>query len=173
MCKKSVRWLYKIDENFSWESGHQVPEDLVFRDKTGKVRLLVEKSGCITVTKGYAWNGCSPKFCVFDLLLGTPDGVVHVETEKPKTYFASLIHDALYQFLRDGLPLRRYHADAFFRRLMKESDFAPRWIYWVAVRVLGWFVWFATKQKRNWEGERQRVVELFPSDRLTRRTSTD
>ena len=168
MCKKSVRWLYKIDENFSWESGHQVPEDLVFRDKTGKVRLLVEKSGCITVTTGYAWNGCSPKFCVFDLLLGTPDGVVHVETEKPKTYFASLIHDALYQFLLNGLPLRRYHADAFFRRLMKESDFAPRWIYWLAVRVLGWFVWFATKQKRNWEGERQRVVELFPSDRLIR-----
>lgn len=162
MCDKGARWLYRLDENFSWDSGHTVGQDLVFRDKTGKVRLVVQASGRITVMKGYAWNGCSPKFCLFDLLLGTPDGVVHRETGKPKTYFASLVHDALYQFLRDGLPLKRHHADAFFRRLMKESDFAPRWIYWAAVRAFGWLVWLATNEKRKWKGKGQRVAELLP-----------
>lgn len=68
-CHEGARWLYRLDENFSWDSGHPVGEDLVFRDKKGKVRLVIRASGRITVLKGYAWNACSPKFCVFDRLL--------------------------------------------------------------------------------------------------------
>lgn len=162
MCKNAVPWLYKLDRNVTWDSGHPIPEDLVFLDRTGVVRLILEAGGRITVTRGYAWNGCSPKVCAFDLLFGTPDGVVHVRTEKPKTYYASLIHDALYQFLRDGLPVTRRDADGFFLRLMTESDFAPRRLYWLAVRAFGRLVWRATKAKRRTRGERQRVAELLP-----------
>lgn len=162
-CRKTVRWLYKLDKNFTWDSHHPVPEDLVFRDKTGRVRLIIEETGGITVTGGYAWNGCSPKFCFFDLLLGTPEGVVHVDTQKPKTYYASLVHDALYQFLPDGLPLKRRHADAFFLRLLKESDFAFGRVYWLAVRLFGGLVRQGTSLKREWKGTRQRVAELLPS----------
>jgi len=139
-CKNGVRWLYKLDQDFSWRSQHSVPENLLFSDKDGKVRLIMEKDGRITVTKGYAWDGCTPKICFFDILIGTPDGVVHSGTEKPKTYYASLIHDALYQFLPNmpkDKPVTRWDADAFFLRLMKETEFAPRWIYWLAVRVFG------------------------------------
>lgn len=126
MCKNSVRWVYRLGRNFTWQSNHEVPEDYVFRDKSGAVRLIIEQSGAITVTRGYAWNGCSPKICVWDFLLGTPDGVVYARTGRPKTYYASLIHDALYQFLPDGLPVGRRDADAFFLRLLEESEFAPR-----------------------------------------------
>jgi len=101
-CKNSVRWLYRLEQNFTWESNHPLPEDFVFWDKSGAVRLIIEMGGRITVTRRYAWNGCSPKFCFFDLLIGTPEGVVHARTGRPKTYFASLIHDALYQFAPDG-----------------------------------------------------------------------
>lgn len=159
-CKSGVRWLYRLDAAYSWESGHLVPDDLVFRDKGGKVRLVLEKTGRISITRGYAWNGCSPKFCVADLLLGTPEGVVHRDTGRPKTYYASLVHDALYQFLSDGLPLNRRHADAFFRRLLEESDFAPAWLYWLAVRLFGWLVWRGKKVKRQWRGRCDRVREL-------------
>ena len=76
--KNSVRWLYKLEKSFTWASGHPVAEELVFKDKTGEVRLIIETNGDITVTRGYAWNGCSPKVCIFDLLFGTPEGVVHV-----------------------------------------------------------------------------------------------
>ena len=85
-CEDSVRWLYRLEENFSWESGLSISQDYAFKDKTGVVRLILESGGRITVTRDYAWNGCSPKSCFFDLLFGTPDGVVHAQTGKPKTH---------------------------------------------------------------------------------------
>lgn len=162
-CTTGVDWLYKLDASYTWDSGHPIPEDLVFRDKDGMVRLVIEKSGEITVTRDYAWNGASPKICLADLMLGTPEGVVFKDTGRPKTYYASLVHDALYQFLRDGLPLKRYHADAFFRRLLQESDFAPAWLYWLAVRLFGWLFWGGTKIKRRWRGRCDEVPELLSS----------
>ena len=157
-CKDSVNWLYKLEESYSWDSGHRLEEDLVFRDKMGAVRLVVEREGRITVTRGYAWDGCTPKFCVFDILIGIPDGVVHARTGRPKAYYASLIHDALYQYLPDGLPLKRYHVDDFFLRLLKESDFGPRWIYWLAVRLFGGLFRRAGRMVRGTRGYRQRIA---------------
>ncbi len=164
LCRKSVRWLYRLERNYSWESRRTVPEDLVFRDSAGKVRLIIEEQGRITITEGYAWNGCSPKFCVLDILFGTPDGVVHAETGRPKTYYASLVHDALYQFLRECVPLTRGDADRVFLRLLKESDFLLARIYWLFVRGFGWAVWRGTKAKRKWRGTRERVAELLPPE---------
>ena len=161
-CRNSVRWLHRLEQSFTWESNHSIPEDLVFRDKTGAVRLVIEANGRITVTRGYAWNGCSPKFCLFDILLGTPEGVVHERSERPKTYYASLVHDALYQFVPDGLPVTRRHADAFFFNLLAESDFAPRGVYWVFVRVFGGLVRRGTRLIRKTRGTRQRVADLLP-----------
>lgn len=121
------------------------------------MRLVIERDGRITITRGYAWDGCTPKFCLFDILTGVPDGVVHERTGKPKTYFASLIHDALYQFLPDGLPFTRKDADEFFLRLMAESDFSPRWIYWAAVRLFGGLFRSAARKVRKTRGTYQPV----------------
>lgn len=159
LCKNGVSWLYRLERNYTWESGRRLREDLVFRDRKGKVRLIVEASGRITVTRGYSWNGCSPKLCVLDILLGTPEGVVHAVTGKPKTYYASLVHDALYQFLREGMPLKRPDADRFFLRLLRQAEFAPRGLYWLAVRALGWLVWLGKKQRRRWKGTRETPLE--------------
>ena len=41
--------------------------------------------GAITVLAGYAWDGCTPKFNFFDVLSGTPDGVVDTRTGRSKT----------------------------------------------------------------------------------------
>lgn len=161
MCKNSVRWVYRLDAAHSWESGREVPDDTFFFDERGNLWLIVEKSGRITVTRGYAWNGCSPKLCVWDLLVGTPDGVVHAETGKPKTYYASLVHDALYQFLRNDLPYTRQDADRFFLRLLEESDFAPRGLYWLFVRAFGWIVLRGTRWKRQWRGDRVQAAEYL------------
>lgn len=152
-----VKWLYRLDTNYSWESGLKVPEDKYFSDSTGIVRLIIEKEGRITVTREYAWNGCSPKFVFLDLLWGTPDGAVYRPTGRPKAYFASLIHDALYQFLGAGSPISRREADGCFRRLLGESEFRLSWIYWVAVRLGGWTVWKAKAIKREWKGTAVRV----------------
>lgn len=155
LCKSGVSWLYKLDRSYSWDSGRPIPTDLAFRDKKGKVRLVIETSGRITVMRGYSWNGCSPKFCLLDVLIGTPDGVVHARTGKPKAYYASLVHDALYQFLPLSAPLTRRDADRVFLLLLGESDFAPRYVYWLAVRAFGWIVRVGQKRARQWEGQRE------------------
>lgn len=153
MCRNAVSWLYRLERNFSWDSGLPFERDRAYRDRSGTVRLILERGGRITVTRGYAWNGCSPKLCLFDILVGTPDGVVHAGTGRPKTYYASLVHDALYQFMRVDAPVRRAEADGCFLRLMAASEFLPRRIYWAAVRVAGGLVWHGKRRARRWHGE--------------------
>lgn len=136
-CRNAVRWVYRLPRNYSWQSPVTSDRDWAFQDKNGKTRLLISAEGLITVTRGYSWDGCTPKFCVFDLLFGTPDGVVYSRTGHPKTYHASLVHDALYQFLPDGLPFTRAQADACFLKIMAESEFTPRHLYYLAVRAFG------------------------------------
>ena len=137
MCKNSERWVFTLPRDFEWDVGPAVAEDAAFRDKTGTTRLILRRPSTIIVTEGYAWDGCSPKICVFDILIGTPDGVIDSTTRQPKTYYASLVHDALYQFLPNGLPFTRAQADGCLLRLMEQTGFAPRRIYWLAVRVFG------------------------------------
>jgi len=154
-CKDGAAWLYRLERNYSWDSGVAVPADLIFRDAKGRVRLVIETTGRMTVMRGYSWNGCSPKFCLFDILIGTPDGVVHLGTGRPKAYYASLVHDALYQFLPLSAPLTRADADRVFLRLLAESNFVPRRLYWLAVRLFGWIVRLGQKRVRKWEGARE------------------
>ncbi len=166
LCQNAVKWLYRAERNYSWDSGLKVPNDQIFVDATGKVRLIIETNGRLTVTRGYSWNGCSPKFCFLDLLIGTPDGVVDSNTGRPKTYFASMVHDALYQFLRSDSPINRRQADDCFLRLMTASHFFLRYLYWVAVRLGGRLVWYGKNRKRGWNGQR-RLVADFPTAQVS------
>ena len=152
-CEHSVKWVYRLEENFFWDSGLDIKQDYAFKDKTGVVRLILERGGRITVTRGYAWNGCSPKFCIFDILIGIPDGVVDSRTGKPKTYYASLVHDALYQFVPDGLPLKQHDADKCFLRLMNATGFRLRIFYFSFVWLLGALVWLAKRHVRKTVGK--------------------
>ena len=120
MCKNSADWIYRLERAFTWDGGPPVESERLFFDQKGRLRLVIDTTGSITVMAGYSWNGCSPKFCLFDIVVGAPDGVVHRETGRPKTYFASMIHDVLYQFLPAGLPYSRSQADDIFLRLMAE-----------------------------------------------------
>ncbi|MGE5234210.1 MAG: hypothetical protein ACM3OB_08860 [Acidobacteriota bacterium] len=151
-CSEHVSWLYRLESNYSWQSSLPIAEDVAFQDKNGKVRLILEQGGRITVTRGYAWNGCSPKFCFFDLILGTPDGVVDPRTGHAKTWCASLVHDALYQFVPDGLPLRRAQCDRCFLELLRLDGFRLRGIYWAAVRIFGGLVRRGIRRARQTRG---------------------
>jgi len=101
--------------------------------------LQISQSGDIVVKgtngSGYAWDGCTPKYNIFDLLLvGTPDGRTIVSTGKPITYYASLIHDILCQYGED-IGISRRQADDVF--LIYLGDFELRHLYYVAVRSYG------------------------------------
>ena len=160
-CNNTVNWLYYNEEHFPWLSDLKVNQDYVFRDENGIVRLILETDGKLTVMRGYTWNGCSPKGCILDLLIGTPDGAVYKPTGKPKTYYASMVHDALYQFLNTDAPYTREEADTCFLQLMEESEFILRGIYWLATRLFGRSVWHGKRKFRKWRGEGIPVGSLY------------
>jgi hypothetical protein len=160
MCKNYEKWVFELEEDFSWQSGFLFKNDFAYIDKSGILRLILLRDGTVIVKKGYAWDGCSPKICVFDVLIGTPDGVVDSRTKKPKTYYASLVHDALYQFLPDGVPLSRKQVDGFFLRLMNETGFIPRRIYYFAVRIFGGLFAHVGRRIRKSQGKRIPLQEF-------------
>ena len=93
---------------------------------------------CITVYKGFKWNGCSPKIKFFKWFIGTPDG--KVINGYPQTYDASMVHDALYTKLRKGkFILSRKECDEIFLYLLKQSNFKFAKLYYFFVRIFGKF----------------------------------
>ena len=151
-CKNSVKWLYRLDKDKNpWnpkdKKGSWIPHEPILLenelecyDAKGILRLVLHKNGSFIVKKGYAWNGCTPKFGFFDILIGTPDGVVHKDTGYPKAYYATMIHDSMYQFIPvipKNYKLTRKAADRFFLELLTRDEFILRWIYWLVVRVFG------------------------------------
>jgi hypothetical protein len=88
--------------------------------------VKIENNGTITIKgsnlDGYAWDGCSPKWHWLDLIWGTPDGKLDCRTDKPITYYASMFHDAIYQFKKE-IPLSRKETDIIFTLILKETGF--------------------------------------------------
>ena len=131
-------WIFKLNEVVKYNSGWNLSENYIFRDaKKNKIRMIITKNGDIYILPHYSWDGCSPKFFFLDIYIGTPDGVKHKDTQKPKTYYASLFHDALYQFYRKNGPYKIKDADIIFLKLMRKYDFRLATIYYHAVRIFG------------------------------------
>ena len=135
-------WIFRLDNDCAFDIRKHLPADwnstVTFTDQDHTPRLRIGADGVATVLATYAWNGCSPKFNVLDITVGTPDGVPMETGAPPKTYSASLFHDALYQFLDDPrMPLSRKQADDVFLELLTRDGFALRHVYYTAVRLFG------------------------------------
>lgn len=129
---KKRSWLYRLDKDVIFQT-----EIFGFHLKAPYFEL--EKNGVVTLKKGYAWNGCTPKFSFLDLFkIGTPDGVIDGETKLPVTAMASALHDALYQY---GIliGITRKQADDEFKRFLGRFKLAG--LYYFTVRALGWAWW--------------------------------
>lgn len=158
LCNKTEKWLYKLPENYIWQSPYKQDKNWAFQDDHGITWLRLMQDGRVEIMKGYAWDGCTPKFCFLDILFGIPDGAVDSATGKPKTYYASLVHDALCQFQPADLPLNRTQVDKCFLLLMQETNFRLRYIYYAAARIFGWFTQPVTRKIRKVHGGRR--IEL-------------
>jgi hypothetical protein len=163
----AVRWIFQLEADYVYNIRQHLPAEwkdgCAFVDKKGKRRLEIHPNGDARVLARYSWDGCTPKFCVFDIVFGTPDGIPNQVTKKPKAYYASLLHDVLYQFLDAGLPLSRAQADKVFLEILTRDRFAPREVYYVAVRLFGGMFRLLTRWKRSHAGRR---VPLS-ADRMT------
>jgi len=150
----AVQWIYHLEQDIRYETHLKFGDGRALLDRAGVRRLELHPDGSIIILKGYAWDGCTPKFNVSDILVGTPDGVPHVRTQRPKTYYASLVHDALYQFLpENGDILSRADADDLFHQVLTLHDFAPRQIYYLAVRTFGGLFQKGMRKKRKHDGK--------------------
>lgn len=158
MSQFSVRWIFLLEEEYSYNIGKYLPADWsggwAFVDRKGHRRLEIRPNGDAVVLAGYAWDGCTPKFSVADVVFGTPDGIPNERTKKPKAYYASMFHDALYQFMDAGVPLTRSQIDGVFLDLMTRDRFALRWFYYGVVRLLGGVFRRFTRWKRSYAGKR-------------------
>jgi hypothetical protein len=104
--------------------------------------------------RAYAWDGCTPKRHFFWVaLIGTPDWWQKKETILTisdshkivskgvfwqKTLYASLVHDALYQYL-DSIPISKKNVDKLFYEMLCDSGVSRPLakIYHLAVRFFG------------------------------------
>lgn len=122
-------YLYKLEEDYRC----YFPVNIRFKNK-----WCVIADNVITIKKGYAWNGCSPNQNIFDLgYIGTPNGTLDTATGKPKLYYASCVHDCLYQF-KGAMEVTRKQADDLMLSHMKDQEFSLSYLYYVVIRALGW-----------------------------------
>jgi hypothetical protein len=158
MSELAVRWVFILEADYVYNLRRHLPSDwsegCAFVDRKGHRRLEIHPNGDARIVAGYSWDGCTPKFSLFDIVFGIPDGIPNQVTKKPKAYYASLAHDVLYQFLDADLPLTRAQADRIFLELLARDRFAPRPIYYIAVRALGGVFRRFTRWKRNYAGKR-------------------
>ena len=113
-----IPYKYRVTEDLEFHTGLR-PASTVGNDLTA-----ISRSGLLYISSGYAWDG--------------PSGPT-VDTES--TMEASLVHDALYQLMREGhLPdVWRRRADKELYRIMRRNGagwFRAQYFYW-AVRLFG------------------------------------
>lgn len=135
MLKKP--YIYARSSSRSYSTGIQLPAAYRFYDK-GKLWLEISKNGRLTVSGGYAWDGCSPKIKLFGMVFGVPEGPISDVTGYPQTYDASLFHDALCQFQNHpSMPFSRDQIDRFFYDLLVRDGFEKASLYYKVVRFFG------------------------------------
>lgn len=132
-------YIYCIKEDYRYQSSIT---DREFENEWFKL----SKDGTVIVKgthyKGYAWDGCSPKWKIKDLYIGTWEAVLNWDTGKSKTYYASLIHDVFYQFSKNvRFFIKRKEIDREFYNILKRDKFRCAFLYYIAVRLFGWLFW--------------------------------
>jgi len=118
LYKKRRKYKYNLKSDLEYETGIQLGEP-----KSDKF-LGISTTGTLQIKKGYSWDG--------------PSG----PTIDTKTFMqGALIHDALYQLMREGiLPQEaRKRADVILRDVCIEDDMFPfcAWVVYYAVRIFG------------------------------------
>jgi hypothetical protein len=118
-----------------------------FFDAKRREWLRIEDN-ILIVFHEYAWNGCSPKRCVFGKWIGTPD--------TRNNTLASGIHDALCQFINTvDFPFTKEEVDLIFYEILLMSGFLMAHQYYWAVKKYGCY------DKRNGE-----YSELIDGDNI-------
>ena len=124
--KRIGHYKYELTEDATFVTPIRVNEPFSYsvdRDKESRW-IILRPSGELLILEGYAWDGASgPAMDTKSIMRG------------------ALVHDGLYQLMREGdLPLSyRKPADKLLRKMCREDGMfwlRAWWVYW-AVRIFG------------------------------------
>ena len=117
-------YKYQLVENYKVHIDIDLPVSSLAESEFLRLEYVSEGIGLLTTKSGYAWNGVS--------------GPTRTDSTNIR---ASLIHDALYQLIREGLLGINYRkqADIIFRKCCKEDGMCSfrRNYYYAFVRAFG------------------------------------
>ena len=106
--------------------------------------------GMLYIRANYAWDGCSPKWKIGDMYFGTPEGVLNSQTFRSKTYYGSLVHDALCQFQSEIKPfIPRKPIDKEFKKILIRDKFGSAKLYYRFVRMFAKLIHIKRKENKN------------------------
>ena len=116
---------YRSDYKYQLASGYKIVISIKPKEAITTEFIDLDTEGNLLVKNGYAWDG--------------PSGPVK---DTPENLRASLIHDALYQLMRNKQLSSRTHrnaADQIFKDVCKEDGVSKYWasIYYAGLRKFG------------------------------------
>lgn len=112
-------YKFQLEETYTHETG------LTLAAPGGNRFVQLDARGLLTIVAGYAWDGASGP-----------------AIDTPSFIRGSLVHDALYQLIRNGVLTKDEHrrrADEILREIVLEDGMLPVRAWWVfhAVRTFG------------------------------------
>lgn len=122
-------YLYTLRQPFSYRSA------LLAGVSFWNQWLRIDRDGTITISEGYSWDGCSPKWSIAGRAFGVPDGPIQADGY-PQTAWASLVHDALCQFRR-WVPVTKRQTVELFREMLALARWECTRLYVFAVNYFG------------------------------------
>lgn len=90
----------------------------------------IKPSGEMIISRLYSWDGCSPKYKVFGIVIGTPDG------KNDECRLASCVHDVFCQFIND-IPVNKNTVLGIFSDMLRDAEWKLAGIYVYAVDKFG------------------------------------
>jgi hypothetical protein len=101
-----ARWLYRIDANYTWTSPFRQESDYAFSTRRAACGCW-SSATARSPSRALHLERLRSQVLRAGSFVRHAEGVVNARTGHRETYYASMVHDALYQFLADGLPLTR------------------------------------------------------------------
>lgn len=139
--KKYYKYTLEQDMEFHLPEYNGEPRRIA-RRSDHKLLAEITSNGVLHIYKGYSWDGCSPKYKVFDrFVIGVWDGVRNDVTGEQKLKYPSLVHDVLCQMfhgIKEDIKFyTRKHIDVIFCNEMKMwgVSFIQRKVYYYFVRM--------------------------------------
>lgn len=123
---------YTLQEDYVYIPQKVLQLERDFECKEGKIL----KNGTIIIYKGFTWNGVT----------GWSEGELDHTLNKPKTYYATCVHDFGYKYIQEkDFPYKKEDIDYFFYVIMLQYKFKYAELYYWAVKVFGkWAIHLGT-----------------------------